>query len=120
MQVEKVSLISFIPIVRHVTAILRTLHELPYQNEKSEEARTMGSAYKYLHVTDLSIRQNDESLSPLFFSLPIIMTLALIAFTYMNYETIPAIFATHWNSVGGADGWTEKSRLSVISMPLIL
>lgn len=55
---------------------------------------------KTVHVTDLTIRQKDETLSPLFFSLPIIMTLALIVFTYMNYDTIPAIFATHWNGAG--------------------
>ena len=54
------------------------------------------------------------------FSVPIIITLALIAFTYMNYESIPEVFATHWNGAGEVDGWTQKSRLSVISMPLIL
>lgn len=75
---------------------------------------------KAVYVTDLSIRQNEETLSPIFFSVPIIITLALIAFTYMNYESIPDVFATHWNGAGEVDGWTRKSRLSVISMPLIL
>lgn len=120
MQEEKTSLISFILlyVMLLLSSGLYMSHHVKTKNLKGQEQ--WETNIKTVHVTDLTIRQKDETLSPLFFSLPIIMTLALIVFTYMNYETIPAIFATHWNGAGEADGWTEKTRLSVISMPLIL
>ncbi|MEQ6049196.1 DUF1648 domain-containing protein [Lysinibacillus capsici] len=119
-QEEKVSLISF--ILLYVMLLLSSGLYMSYhaKTKKLKVQEHWEAQIKTVYVTDLSIRQKEETLSPIFFSVPIIITLALIAFTYMNYESIPEVFATHWNGAGEVDGWTQKSRFSVISMPLIL
>lgn len=119
-QEEKASLISF--ILLYVMLLLSSGLYMSYhvKTKKLKVQEQWEAQIKAVYVTDLSIRQNEETLSPIFFSVPIIITLALIAFTFMNYESIPDVFATHWNGAGEVDGWTQKSRLSVISMPLIL
>ncbi|MEK8198660.1 MULTISPECIES: DUF1648 domain-containing protein [Lysinibacillus] len=117
---DKMVLISFIFL--YVMLLLSSGLYMNYHvRTKKLKAQEQWEAHiKMVYVTDLSIRQKDETLSPVFFSLPIIMTVALITFTYMNYEAIPDVFATHWNAAGKVDGWTEKSWISVISMPLLL
>ncbi|QSB09945.1 DUF1648 domain-containing protein [Lysinibacillus fusiformis] len=120
MQEEKASLISF--ILLYIMLLLSSGLYMSYhvKTKKLKVQEQWEAQIKTVYVTDLSIRQNEETLSSIFFSVPMIITLALIAFTYMNYETIPAVFATHWNGAGEVDGWTDKSWLSVVSMPLIL
>jgi len=120
MQEEKASLISF--ILLYIMLLLSSGLYMSYhvKAKKLKVQEQWEAQIKTVYVTDLSIRQNEETVSSIFFSVPMIITLALIAFTYMNYETIPAVFATHWNGVGEVDGWTDKSWLSVVSMPLIL
>ena len=90
------------------------------KTKKLKKQENWEAQVKTVYVTDLSLRAKDEMLPPIFFTLPIIITLALMSFTYMNYATIPDVFATHWNAAGEVDGWTEKTWLSVIEMPLIL
>lgn len=120
MQGEKVTLLSF--ILLYIMLLLSSSLYMFYhvKTKKLKGQEQWETQAKTVYVTDLSVRQKDETLSPIFFSIPIIMTIALMTFTYMNYDSIPDVFATHWNSAGKADGWTEKSRFSVISMPLIL
>ncbi|MGY4796275.1 DUF1648 domain-containing protein [Lysinibacillus fusiformis] len=120
MQEEKASLISF--ILLYIMLLLSSGLYMSYhvKAKKLKVQEQWEAQIKTVYVTDLSIRQNEETLSSIFFSVPMIITLALITFTYMNYETIPAVFATHWNGAGEVDGWTDKSWLSVVSMPLIL
>lgn len=120
MQEEKASLISF--ILLYIMLLVSSGLYMSYhvKTKKLKVQEQWEAQIKTVYVTDLSIRQNEETLSSIFFSVPMIITLALIAFTYMNYETIPAVFATHWNGAGEVEGWTDKSWLSVVSMPLIL
>jgi len=120
MQENKVALVSFIFL--YVMLLFSTALYLSYHAKikKLKDQEEWEIQIKKVYVTDLSVRQKDETLPPLFFILPMMMTFALITFTYMNYDSIPDVFATHWNSVGEVDGWTEKSWLSVISMLLIL
>lgn len=90
------------------------------KTKKLKKQENWEAHVKTVYVTDISIRDRDEVLSPTFFTLPIIITIALITFTYLNYNDIPDVFATHWNAAGEVDGWTEKTWISVIVMPLIL
>lgn len=108
-QEEKVSLISF--ILLYVMLLLSSGLYMSYhvKTKKLKVQEQWETQIKTVYVTDLSIRQKEETLSPIFFSVPIIITIALIAFTYMNYETIPEVFATHWNGAGEVDGWTQSS-----------
>ncbi|WP_285394915.1 DUF1648 domain-containing protein [Lysinibacillus sp. fls2-241-R2A-57] len=119
-QEEKFVLLSFILlfVMLLVSAGLYMSYHIKIKKLKKQE--NWEAHVKTVYVTDLSIRDKDEVLSPTFFLLPIIVTLALITFTYMNYNAIPDVFATHWNAAGEVDGWTEKTWISVIIMPLIL
>lgn len=119
-QEEKVTLLSFLLLYAMLLLSSGLYMNYHIKTKKLKQQEQWEGQTKTVYVTDLSIRQKDETLPPIFFSLPIIMTIALMTFTYMNYDSIPDSFATHWNSAGEADGWTEKSRLSVITMPLIL
>lgn len=119
-QEETLVLLSFILlyVMLLISAGLYMFYHI--KTKKLKEQENWEAHVKMVYVMDLSIRDRDEVLSPTFFTLPIIITLALITFTYMNYNAIPDVFATHWNSAGEVDGWTEKTWLSVITMPLIL
>jgi len=119
-QEEKFVLLSFILlyVLLLVSAGLYMFFHIKTKKLKKQE--NWEAQVKTVYVMDLSIRGRDEVLSPTFFILPIIITLALITFTYMNYSAIPDVFATHWNAAGEVDGWTEKTWISVIIMPLIL
>lgn len=119
-QEEQFVLVSFILlyVVLLISAGLYMFYHIKTKKLKKQENWEVH--VKTVYVMDLSIRDRDEVLSPTFFTLPIIITLALITFTYLNYNFIPDVFATHWNAAGEVDGWTEKTWLSVIVMPLIL
>lgn len=119
-QEEKFVLISFILlcVMLLLSAALHMSYHLKIKKLKKQE--NWEAHVKTVYVTDLSIRDSDEVLSPTFFALPIIVTFALITFTYMNYNAIPDVFATHWNAAGEVDGWIEKTWISVIVTPLIL
>jgi len=119
-QEETIVLLSF--ILLYVMLLLSAALYMFYhiKTKKLKKQENWEAHVKTVYVMDLSIRDRDEVLSPTFFALPIIITLALITFTYMNYNAIPDVFATHWNAAGEVDGWTEKTWLSVIVMPLIL
>lgn len=119
-QEESFVLLSFILlyVLLLISAGLYMFYHIKTKKLKTQE--NWEAHLKTVYVMDLSIREKDEVLSPTFFALPIIITLALITFTYMNYNAIPDVFATHWNAAGEVDGWTEKTWLSVIEMPLIL
>lgn len=72
------------------------------------------------HVTDLSLRDQIFVLPSIFFILPMVITVALIVFTYMNFASIPNQVPIHWNYKGEADDWVEKSIVTVAIMPLLL
>ncbi|MFJ3388743.1 MULTISPECIES: DUF1648 domain-containing protein [unclassified Lysinibacillus] len=119
-QEEQFVLLSFVLlyVVLLIAAGLYMFYHIKTKKLKKQE--NWEAHVKTVYVMDLSFRDRDEVLSPTFFALPIIITLALITFTYMNYNAIPDVFATHWNAAGEIDGRTEKTWLSVIVMPLIL
>ncbi|WP_374966251.1 DUF1648 domain-containing protein [Lysinibacillus sp. RS5] len=119
-QEEKFVLLSFILlyVMLFISAGLYMFYHLKTKKLKKQE--NWEAHVKTVYVMDLSIRDRDEALSSTFFTLPIIITLALITFTYMNYSSIPDVFATHWNAAGEVDAWTEKTWLSVIELPLML
>ncbi|MGE7114181.1 DUF1648 domain-containing protein [Lysinibacillus sp. NPDC047702] len=119
-QEEKLGLLTF--ILLYVTQLLSAgLYMFYHMKTKHLKKQKNWEAHvKTVYVTDLSVREKNATLSSIFFTFPIIMTLALITFTYMNYDSIPDTFATHWNAAGEVDGWTEKTWISVIELPLIL
>jgi len=119
-QDEQFVLLSFVLlyVVLLIAAGLYMFYHIKTKKLKKQE--NWEAHVKTVYVMDLSFRDRDEVLSPTFFVLPIIITLALITFTYMNYNAIPDVFATHWNAAGEVDGRTEKTWLAVIVMPLIL
>lgn len=75
---------------------------------------------KQVKISDLTIRANDEMLPWYVVSLPVLLTIGLIAFTVANYNQFPDQIPVHWGADGKPDAYTEKSVLSVLSLPLIL
>ncbi|EON71965.1 DUF1648 domain-containing protein [Lysinibacillus sphaericus] len=112
--------ISF--ILLYMMLILSSLLYMVYhaRTKKLKQKEDWEGHVKTVHVMDVSLRAQDETLLPIFYTVPIIITLALITYTYMHYATIPDVFATHWNAQGEIDGWTEKTWISVIELPLLL
>ncbi|QDP99083.1 DUF1648 domain-containing protein [Lysinibacillus fusiformis] len=112
--------ISF--VLLYVMLMLSSAMYMVYhaKTKKLKQKEDWEGHVKTVHVMDLSLRAKDETLPPIFFTVPIIITLALITYTYMNYASIPDVFPTHWNAQGEVDGWTEKTWISVIELPLLL
>jgi uncharacterized membrane protein len=73
---------------------------------------------KQMKVTDLSVRDQDEMLPWYVYLLPIIVTAGVIGYTILRYNLLPQQIPTHWGINGEADAFTEKTPMSVISMPL--
>lgn len=112
--------ISF--VLLYVMLMLSSAMYMVYhaKTKKLKQKEDWEGHVKIVHVMDLSLRAKDETLPSIFFTVPIIITLALITYTYMNYSSIPDVFPTHWNAQGEVDGWTEKTWISVIELPLLL
>jgi len=117
---NKLAMLSFtsIYIVFIVPFMLYILFH--YKTKRHKQFSKWSEQIVEVHSTDLSIREKSSVVSSTFFTVPIVLTLALIAFTYMSYDQIPDVFASHWNAKGEVDGWSEKSRLSVIFLPIVL
>ncbi|GGD22636.1 DUF1648 domain-containing protein [Pontibacillus salipaludis] len=75
---------------------------------------------KQVKISDLNIRAKDEMLPWYVVSLPILLTIGLMVFTVANYSQFPDQIPVHWGADGKPDAYTDKSALSVLSLPLIL
>ncbi|MFJ7726844.1 DUF1648 domain-containing protein [Neobacillus sp. NPDC097160] len=74
---------------------------------------------KQVKIMDLSVRSQDEMLPWYVFLLPIIVSIGLIIYTFLQYSILPEPIPTHWG-INGADAFTEKTPFSVISLALVL
>ncbi|WP_172368906.1 DUF1648 domain-containing protein [Sporosarcina jiandibaonis] len=79
-----------------------------------------GANLKQVRITDLAIRTADEMLPWYIYIVPIAITIGLMAYTAIQYESLPNLIPTHWGIDGQPDAFTEKTILSVIALPLIL
>lgn len=75
---------------------------------------------KPMKVTDLSVRKQDEMLSWYVYLLPILSTIGLMIYTFMNYDILPEQIPTHWGPGGEADAFTEKTPLSAMQLSFVL
>jgi uncharacterized membrane protein len=75
---------------------------------------------KQVKVSDLTVRSQDEMLPWYVFLLPMMITVGVIGYTIFQYDLLPEQIPTHWGINGEADGFTAKTPISAILMPLTL
>jgi uncharacterized membrane protein len=79
-----------------------------------------GANLKQVRIAELAIRTKDEMLPSFVYTLPMIITVGLIAYTATQYSNMPGIIPTHWGPNGQPDAFSEKTPFSVIALLLIL
>jgi len=68
-------------------------------------------------VIDTEFIKEKNSLKKIFISLytvPLLVTLGLMLYTFYNYSSLPSKIPTHWNYLGKIDAWSPKSYGSVL------
>lgn len=75
---------------------------------------------KQVRVADLALRSKDEMLPSFVHLIPTLITITLVILTAQLFDQLPNQIPTHWGPNGQPDAFTDKSWMSVISLPLIL
>jgi len=79
-----------------------------------------GADLKQVRITDIAIRSADEMLPWYIYLVPIFITIGMIAYTAMQYASLPDLIPIHWGIDGQPDAFSEKTPFSVFSLSLIL
>lgn len=90
------------------------------KTKQLKQAEKWTENLKQVTVTDLNIRNQDEMLPWYVYTLPMIVTIGLIIYTFMNYDLLPNEIPTHWGPNGEPDAFTEKTPFSAIQSSLFL
>ena len=88
--------------------------------KKLKEENRWTTGKKEVRVVDLTFQNKLQLIPKTAFIIPMIVTVGLIVYTYMNYGKMPDLVPTHWGPSGEADAFTEKNPFSVILSLLIL
>ncbi|MCA1065864.1 DUF5808 domain-containing protein [Rossellomorea sp. AcN35-11] len=75
---------------------------------------------RQVKVSELNIRSKDEMLPWIAYLIPMVITVGLIVFTLVNYSGFPDQIPTHWGPDGKPDAFTDKTVLTVLTLPLVL
>lgn len=75
---------------------------------------------KQVKVSELNLRTKDEMLPWVAYVVPMVITVGLMIFTLVNFNSLPDQIPTHWGPDGKPDAFTEKTYLSVLTLPLVL
>ncbi|MGG0718012.1 DUF5808 domain-containing protein [Robertmurraya massiliosenegalensis] len=73
-----------------------------------------------IKIADLSARAKDEMLPWQVYLLPMVITIGVIVYTILQYDLLPQQIPTHWGINGEPDAFTEKTFMSVLTLPLTL
>lgn len=85
-----------------------------------KKAQKWGESVKQVKMTDLSARTQDAMLPWYVYVLPMFVTVWLIGYSILQYDSLPSMIPTHWGINGEPDAFTPKTFISAISMPLVL
>ncbi|MHA6259428.1 DUF1648 domain-containing protein [Sporosarcina sp. CAU 1771] len=85
-----------------------------------KKTNNWGTDLKQIRITDLTVRTADEMLHWVFFTLPILITVGLIAYSATQYANLPELIPTHWGIDGQPDAFSKKTPFSALSLLLIL
>ncbi|QUG39974.1 DUF1648 domain-containing protein [Psychrobacillus sp. INOP01] len=88
--------------------------------KKRKETQGWLSGKSEVRVVDVKFQEKLKLIPRVIFIIPMIVTVALIIYTFMKYDQMPEMIPTHWGPTGEADAFSEKTYFSVIAMPLIL
>ncbi len=79
-----------------------------------------GAELKQIQIADLAMRSKDEMLPSFLYTLPMLITLGLIAYTATQYTIIPDMIPTHWGPNGQPDAFSPKTPFSSVALLLTL
>ncbi len=85
---------------------------------KAEHRWTEGK--NEVRVVDLTFQDKVQLIPKVVFVMPMIVTIGLIIYTYMNYDKMPDLIPTHWGPSGEPDAFTGKNYFTVVLTMLIL
>ena len=94
------------------------MNHMKLKKLKAEQRWTEGKSE--VRVVDLSFQNKLQLIPKVVFAIPMIITVGLIIYTYMNYDKMPDLIPTHWGPSGEADAFTEKNYFTVIGTMLLL
>lgn len=114
--VFRVLIIQFIILI--INMVLYLFFHIKTTKLKRDNA--WGANLKQVRVADLTSRPADEMLPSLFFALPMVISLGLIAYTATQYSSLPDLIPTHWGPDGKPDAFSDKNPFSAIALLLIL
>ncbi|MFC1791160.1 DUF1648 domain-containing protein, partial [Gemmatimonadota bacterium] len=80
---------------------------------RPDVARQAGLATAALQVGG----SREETFAKISLLICLVVALATLIYGLVSYQGMPARIPTLWSMIGGADGWTEKSYLTVLYVP---
>lgn len=110
--------VAAVYIVLMISMALYFFYHKKVSKLKKEEA--WGAHLRQVRVTDTTVRQRDTIVPWPFLIIPMLLSIALMGYTLLNYAKLPDLIAIHWGLSGAADDWTEKTAFTAIFMPLML
>lgn len=75
---------------------------------------------KQVRVSELNVRTKDEMLPWIAYVVPMVITVGLVVFTLLNYNSFPDQIPTHWGPDGKPDSFTDKTYISALTLPVVL
>lgn len=87
---------------------------------KLKQSQEWYGEIKQVHYTDLALRSKDEMLASFVHFIPTVITVAIVLLSVNLYDQLPSQIPTHWGADGQPDAFSDKSWMSVLSLPIIL
>jgi uncharacterized membrane protein len=87
-----------------------------------KEINNWSEGQRQMVVVDTGFRSNKGKrivASPWWFLIPVTIAVANGIIAYSLYDSLPNRIPTHWNFMGEADAWSDKSLSSVLNLPMI-
>ncbi|GGM18547.1 membrane protein [Paraliobacillus quinghaiensis] len=109
---------SLIPFVILITGLTLYFY-FHYKMTKLKKEQKWFGEIKQVRVADLEARSKDEMLASTFHLIPAVISVTLIILSMNLFDQLPNQIPTHWGPDGTPDAFTDKSWLSVLSLPII-
>lgn len=107
-------------------AIAGLIYILAYKDVKALKKESIGQTgqgkKRQLIVVDTNFTKEKGKkmmVSPWYFLIPVVIVLIIAVVTIINYDLISDPMPLHYNAAGEVDGWTDKTYLSALMLPLV-
>lgn len=103
-------------VVIVMSMVVYFVYHVKVQQLKRVEA--WGKELRQVRVVDTSVRERDEMVPWTFIVLPMLLSVSLMVYTWLNYDKLPPMIPVHWGANGMADAWTGKTWVTAVSTPI--